>query len=240
MLAHQVKFVFRRRGEMLINIFRVTLWLIAVCVPMTGMAISVGTLTFSMPADNTFVAKRVLNNNPSARLYQISIVEIDRPGENETRARPTDGELLFAPRQLLLQPGEGDYFKFYYHGPQDNRERYYRVSFREIPTHSRTENRGARSSISADPIIIMETILVVRPREVHFEWHYDPLKGSVSNTGNTWFKLIVKPGCRSTEDEGETWYLRPGDTVQQKTLQKIGRKYLIYNEKFIGISDDCA
>ncbi len=35
-----------------------------------------------------------------------------------------DGELLFAPRQLALQAGESEYFKFYYHGPRDNRELY--------------------------------------------------------------------------------------------------------------------
>lgn len=95
MSVHQVKFVFRRRGEMLINIFRVALWLIAVGLPMTGMAISVGTLTFSMSADNTFVAKRVLNNNPSARLYQISIVAIDRPGRtNRALVQRTESSCL--------------------------------------------------------------------------------------------------------------------------------------------------
>lgn len=239
MLAHQAKFVFRRRGEMLINIFRVTLWLIALCLPMACMAISIGTLTFSLASDKTFVAKRVLNNNPSARLYQITIVGIDKPGEKESRARPADGELLFSPRQLTLQPGEGEYFKFYYHGPQDNRERYYRVSFREIPTHSRTGSRGAGGSVSADPIIIMETILVVRPRQVNFAWHFDPVTGSVSNTGNTWFKLIIKPGCQASEEEGDAWYLRPGDTVSRKLLQQPGRKYIIYNEKFIKLSDEC-
>ncbi len=66
----------------------------------------------------------------------MSVVGIDRPGGHEVRARPADGELLFAPRQLTLQAGESEYFKFYYHGPKDNRERYYRVSFREIPTRN--------------------------------------------------------------------------------------------------------
>ncbi|STR41403.1 CFA/I fimbrial chaperone [Klebsiella michiganensis] len=61
-----------------------------------------------------------------------------------------------------------------------------------------------------DPVVVMDTILVVRPREVRFKWAYDRAAGTVSNTGNTWFKLLIKPGCDTTEEEGDAWYLRPG------------------------------
>ncbi|MGQ7157369.1 fimbrial chaperone EcpE, partial [Escherichia coli] len=97
-----------------------------------------GNLTFSLPSETDFVSKRVVNNNKSARIYRIAISAIDSPGSSELRTRPVDGELLFAPRQLALQAGESEYFKFYYHGPRDNRERYYRVSFREVPTRNQT------------------------------------------------------------------------------------------------------
>ena len=82
------------------------------------------------------------------------------------RSRPADGELLFAPRQLTLQAGESEYFKFYYHGPKDNRERYYRVSFREIPTRNYVMRNQSGTEVSMDPVVVMDTILVVRPREV--------------------------------------------------------------------------
>ena len=49
----------------------------------------------------------------------------------------------------------------------------------------------------------MDTILVVRPRQVQFKWSFDKVTGTVSNTGNTWFKLLIKPGCDSTEEEGD-------------------------------------
>ncbi len=112
----------------------VLIGLLCLSFPFTAAAINVGTLTFAMDQDRSFTAKRVLNNNRSARLYQVSIRAIDRPGEREVRSRPADGELLFAPRQLTLQAGQAEYYKFFYRGPQDNRERYYRVSFREVPT----------------------------------------------------------------------------------------------------------
>lgn len=135
----------RRRGVTLIKLTLASLWLLA--APL-AQAISVGNLTFSLASDAEFAAKRVINNNKSARLYRVSVVGIDRPGGHEVRARPADGELLFAPRQLTLQAGESEYFKFYYHGPKDNRERYYRVSFREIPTRNLVMRAPAMSFAS--------------------------------------------------------------------------------------------
>lgn len=215
------------------------MWLFLLCLPTAGQAISVGSLTFSMASKDDFAAKRVLNNNKTARLYQISVTGIDRPGEKELHFHPTDGELLFSPRQLTLQAGEGEYFKFYYHGPQDDRERYYRVSFREIPTRNRIVRNTLGMAVSIDPVVVMDTILVVRPRQIHFKWGYDRQTGTVSNNGNTWFKLIIKPGCDTSEEDGDAWYLRPGDVVHQAALRQTGNNYIIYNDKFIKISNDC-
>lgn len=181
--------MFRRRGVTLTKAL-----LTAVCMlaaPLT-QAISVGNLTFSLPSETDFVSKRVVNNNKSARIYRIAISAIDSPGSSELRTRPVDGELLFAPRQLALQAGESEYFKFYYHGPRDNRERYYRVSFREVPTRNQTRRSPTGGEVSTEPVVVMDTILVVRPRQVQFKWSFDKVTGTVSNTGNTWFKLLIK------------------------------------------------
>lgn len=226
----------RRRGATLTKALLTVGCLLA--APL-AQAISVGNLTFSLPAEADFASKRVVNNNKSARLYGIAVSAIDRPGGSEVRSRPVDGELLFAPRQLVLQAGESEYFKFYYHGPRDNRERYYRVSFREIPTRNLTRRSPTGGEVSMEPVVVMDTILVVRPREVQFKWSFDKVAGTVSNTGNTWFKLLIKPGCDSTEEEGDAWYLRPGDVVSQPALRQPGNHYLVYNDKFIKISDTC-
>ena len=226
----------RRRGATLTKALLTVGCLLA--APL-AQAISVGNLTFSLPAEADFASKRVVNNNKSARLYRIAISAIDRPGGSEVRSRPVDGELLFAPRQLVLQAGESEYFQFYYPGPRDNRERYYRVSFREIPTRNLTRRSPTGGEVSMEPVVVMDTILVVRPREVQFKWSFDKVAGTVSNTGNTWFKLLIKPGCDSTEEEGDAWYLRPGDVVRQPALRQPGNHYLVYNDKFIKISDTC-
>ncbi|MBA7845599.1 fimbria/pilus periplasmic chaperone [Klebsiella sp. RHBSTW-00484] len=229
----------RRRGVTLINWLPTAFCLLALWASSAAQAISVGNLTFSLAADAEFAAKRVINNNKSARLYRVSIVAIDRPGGKEVRSRPADGELLFAPRQLTLQAGESEYFKFYYHGPKDNRERYYRVSFREIPSRNYVMRNPGGTEVSMEPVVVIDTILVVRPRQVQFKWFFDRAAGTVSNTGNTWFKLLIKPGCDTTEEEGDAWYLRPGDVVRQATLRQPGNHYIIYNDKFIKMTDDC-
>lgn len=227
----------RRRGA---TLTKALLTLSCLLAAPLAQAISVGNLTFSLPAEADFASKRVVNNNKSARLYRITVSAIDRPGGSEVRSRPVDGELLFAPRQLALQAGESEYFKFYYHGPRDNRERYYRVSFREIPTRNLTRRSPTGGEVSMEPVVVMDTILVVRPRQVQFKWSFDKAAGTVSNTGNTWFKLLIKPGCDSTEEEGDAWYLRPGDVVRQPALRQPGNHYLVYNDKFIKISDTCS
>lgn len=38
---------------------------------------------------------------------------------------------------------------------------------------------------------------------------------------------------------GDAWYLRPGDVVRQPALRQPGNHYLVYNDKFIKISDTC-
>lgn len=161
--------------------------------PFFANSIYVGNQTFSIDAESNMFSKLVINNNKSARLYRITIRAIDSPGISEVYSQPADGELLFAPRQMMLQPGESDFFKFYYHGPADDKERYYRVAFEEIPPQNRISKNANDSIISMAPIIVMDTILVVRPRKINFKWSLNHSKGEVANNGNTWFKALLKP-----------------------------------------------
>ena len=85
----------------------------------------------------------------------------------------------------------------------------------------------------------MDTILVVRPRQVQFKWSFDKVTGTVSNTGNTWFKLLIKPDViRPKRKAMHGIYVR-GDVVHQPELRQPGNHYLVYNDKFIKISDSC-
>lgn len=208
-------------------------------VPFFAQAIYIGNQTFSINAESKMFAKLVVNNNKSPRLYRITVRAIDTPGTSEVYFQPADGELLFAPRQMMLQPGESDFFKFYYHGPADDKERYYRIAFEEIPPQNRTSTNAKDSMISMMPVIVMDTILVVRPRKVDFKWFLDHSGGEVANKGNTWFKLLLKPGCGAIEDASTTWYLRPGDVLNSGHIRKAGEIFILYNDTFIKIHDEC-
>lgn len=207
--------------------------------PKLSEAISVGDLTFSIPADSYYLTKKIDNQNNSARLYQLSVIAIDKPGQHEKVSEPVAGELLYAPRQVILSAGQSEYFKFYYHGPADNHERYYRVLFREIPTQNNLNYKNKNSSITLDPVIVLSTILVVRPRKIDFNWQLDKQIGKVTNTGNTWFRLISKPSCFANEQQSQSWYLLPGESITSLSLTKKGDKYIIYNDKFIQIASGC-
>ena len=102
----------------------------------------------------------------------------------------------------FTEAGQGEYFKFYYHGPQDNRERYYRVSFRKFPPkpHCRT---AAGGSVGIDPVVVMETIMGGTPAAGASSNGPSIGGGKRQQQRQYWFKLLIKPGCDATEEEGE-------------------------------------
>ncbi|CAM3652013.1 fimbria/pilus periplasmic chaperone [Rahnella bruchi] len=202
-------------------------------------AINVGSMTFSLESDARFVSKRVVNNNSGARLYQVSVTQINRPGETEISSRAADGELLFSPRQLTLQAGQSEYYKFYYHGPQDSTERYFRILFREIPTSLLNSVKRKNSDIRLDPVVEMSTILVVRPRNADFRWRYDEQSRQISNPGNTFFRLIIKPTCDSNDEDSASYYMRPGDSLKLEEKDLNYPKLIVYNNKFIPLDKFC-
>lgn len=95
------------------------------------------------------------------------------------------------------------------------------------------------AGVNLEPIVVMDTILVVRPRQINFAYRLDAQRGTLTNTGNTYFKFLLKPGCNSTDEEGVTEYLRPGDTLTHPGIRLKGQKFIIYNDKFISVDRSC-
>ncbi|WP_312688683.1 hypothetical protein [Kosakonia sp.] len=221
------------------NSFKNIFLLMILILPKPSQAIYAGNLTFSMAPEKSVVSKYIVNNNVSARLYRVTVFGIDKPGANEIRTPVFPGELLYTPKQLVLQPSEGDFFKFQYNGPHDDKERYYRAIFYEISPENRNIARTATSSVGMMPVVVLDTVLVVRPRKINFKWAYNRTNGTFKNTGNTWFKLLIKPFCTSTEEEGESWYLRPGDILRLPALKHASSTIIIYDERFIKTNNLC-
>lgn len=194
---------------------------------------------FDMAADKSFISKRVFNDSHKQNIYSISAVKIDKPGPGgERRQAIEEGELLFAPLNFSLAPDAGEFFKIFYRGPQDDKERYYRVQFTEMPiTLFPERNRGKKSE--AIPAIALETILVVRPRKMNLHYMLDEQKGVLENTGNTFFKIIVQKGCNSTDDEATVRYILPGETYRSPELKAQNKKFIVALQKYIPVGSGC-
>ncbi len=140
----------RRRGATLTKALLTVGCLLA--APL-AQAISVGNLTFSLPAEADFASKRVVNNNKKRAAVPHRRQRHRSPGRQRSPLPAGGWRTAVRPRQLVLQAGESEYFKFYYHGPRDNRERYYRVSFREIPTRNLTRRSPTGGEVSMEPVV---------------------------------------------------------------------------------------
>ena len=128
-------------------------------------------------------------NDTSVRQnYTVSLIQVDVPKEHGKETEIKDGEVMFSPKQLTLESGERAGFKFYYTGPHDSKERYYRVKFTETPLQARVVmSKGQR--IQSDVVVSLEAILIVRPWTRHFDYTFS--NGVVSNTGNTGLNMSL-------------------------------------------------
>lgn len=175
-------------------------------------------IIYEMPSDKSFISKRIYNDSQKQNLYSIGAVKIDKPGPGgENRSAIAEGELLFTPLNFSLAPQASEFFKIFYRGPQDDKERYYRILFREMPITLFTERNQGKGG-QALPVIAMDTILVVRPRKMNLAYTIDEANGTLKNTGNTFLKSSYT-GCNSTDDEATMRYVLPGETSRSSELK---------------------
>lgn len=150
---------------------------------------------YEMPSDKAFISKRIYNDSQKQNLYSIGAVKIDKPGPGgENRSAIAEGELLFTPLNFSPAPQASEFFKIFYRGPQDDKERYYRILFREMPITLFTERNQGKGG-QALPVIAMDTILVVRPRNINLAYTIDEANGTLKNTGNTFLKSSYTKGA---------------------------------------------
>lgn len=222
------------------SIKRIKLLLISGVLPITqSFAIEIDSYIDEIPATASFISKAVYNNSQSNNLYRISIQKIDRPSSRFEKELPLDaGEILYAPQKLMIQRDEQNYFKIFYHGPEDQQERYYRVNFVESPFNL-YETPNAQKSSVVFPSIGLSTILIVRPRQLKLAYQLDEKKGTIQNTGNTFFKLIIHQGCEGSEATARQLYMLPGESYQHTSLKQPNRKYILATQRYIPLGQAC-
>lgn len=189
-------------------------------VSFSSLAINVGDITSIMTADQNALSKEIINTTDSARYVSVTVKRLSSPLPDGTEMQfETSGELLSTPASLIL-PGEAkDVFRFFYKGPEDGKERYYRLQWVDEPVSESASTKAGKAAIATASAEI-GTILVVAPRKERFEYGRDG--DVITNKGNVSFRVIAYGACKeASQDRGrgcrERYYVMPGTKIR---LQK--------------------
>ena len=178
-------------------------------IPGISQAINVGAVTTFIDADSQEIAKQIENGRDQARVVTITVTRISSAEEGgEEIPMEVDGELMLSPSRLMLPANAKNNVRFFYKGPQDGKERYYRIRWLDTALSmddQRNERRQAVATTSAQ----IGTILVVTPRQQQFA--YDLKEDILTNKGNASYRTMAYGPClKSKELCKETYYDLPG------------------------------
>ncbi|WP_034943862.1 EcpB family pilus assembly chaperone [Erwinia oleae] len=209
-------------------------------IPFPLKAIDVGEVTsFIFPTTHA-VAKEIKNTAHSARMVSVEVARLSSPqkGGNIIQTETPD-ELLMTPSRILLQPQSSDIVRFYYNGPNDDKERYYRIYWTEQALTDDSVSSSQKNAIATTSVRI-GTILVVTPRQENFSWKFTGEK--VINNGNVSFRLIAygpclhpkngQPECREKHN------IMPGDNrafTRVDVKRKQSRIAIWHGNEFISV-----
>lgn len=204
------------------------------------LAIDFGAMNLVMENDQSYLTRKITNNSSSSKIYRISVKKITNPKEDGKEEPLIPGELLFSPSRLVLPPHQANYMKFYYKGPADNQERYYRVEIIESSTAQNNENSAADLLSSLEVNISLQPVLVIRPRKINMQYIIDTRKGMIENTGNTFFEVILKNSCTQQEVDADSKFLLAGEIYFNEKLKSTENPIIInYNDSFINANKAC-
>lgn len=206
-------------------------------------AINVGAITSIMAPDQNVIAKEVINTVEDARLVSLNVERISSPREGgKVIPMESKQEIMATPSNLIL-PGHGkEIFRVFYSGPKDNKERYYRLVWRDNPVAEEGLSK-TRKAASATTSATISTILVVTPRQDNFNYQYRD--GVVYNIGNSSFRVVAFGPCKqpqASEDRNkgcrERYYVMPGLGVHLKFVDINNQKLSVgiwHNEDYINV-----
>ncbi|MDX7756126.1 fimbria/pilus periplasmic chaperone [Aeromonas hydrophila] len=203
-------------------------------------AIDIGAATTVMAPSDDFLAKTVTNNNMTTKVYEVKVRKTTNPTASGQAMEMPAGELLYSPKRFVLSAGQQQNVKVFYKGVADHQERYYWLTFIESPTAQLATQEDSKATGTQEMKVKLQSILVVRPRQVRFEYQLNPGGTSIINTGNTFFEFMVKRGCEQPESEADSKYLLPGETYQNPRIGQAGnQKLIVYQSRFIRVGKDC-
>ncbi len=128
--------------------------------------------------------------------------------------------------------------RFFYKGPADEKERYYRIVWFDQALSDAQRDNANRSAVATASARI-GTILVVAPRQANYHFQY--ANGSLTNTGNATLRILAYGPCLKAangKECKENYYLMPGKSrrfTRVDTADNKGRVALWQGDKFIPV-----
>lgn len=202
-------------------------------------AVYFNSIIYDMDDSKDFIARSVINDTKKTNLYTLSAYKISRPGNGlEPPVNNIARDLVWSPLKFTVQPNGREYFKLYYRGPKDDVERYYRVIFRETPV-TLFPWRAEQKKMDFIPVVSMSTILIVRPRKTHLRYEIDEQSGTIKNTGNTFFRVILQKGCNGDDESSTQFYMLPGEIWKGAEAKSGNKKFIVALGKYHHLGSGC-
>lgn len=209
------------------------------CAIMPALALDVGDISSFMNSDASVLSKEIKNTTESGRLINIHVERLSSPLEGgSVIPMDTQDEVLLTPASLLLPAKSRDVIRFFYKGPGDSKERYYRIVWFDQAL-SDAQRDSARRSAVATASARIGTILVVAPRKADYRYQY--ANGTLVNTGNATLRILAYGPCLKPADGKEckeNYYLMPGKErrfTRVNVADKKGRVALWQGEQFVPV-----
>ena len=122
-------------------------------------------------------------------------------------------------------------FPLFYKGPEDDKERYYRLQWIDEPVSESAATKAGKAA-TATASAEIGTILVVAPRNERF--NYSRQDDLIINTGNVSFRVIAYGVCKDpAQDRGrgcrERYYVMHGTKIRlQKAMYQTAALVLAF------------
>ncbi|MCW9445982.1 EcpB family pilus assembly chaperone [Klebsiella oxytoca] len=208
-------------------------------LPPPALALDVGDISSFIHSDSSTLSKEIRNSTDSGRLINIRLERLSSPDQSgKVIPMESEGEMLLTPASLLMPAQSSDVVRFFYKGPTDDRERYYRIVWTDAALSDAPANSAARSAVATASARI-GTILVVAPRKVNYHWQHN--NDVLVNIGNATLRIIAYGPClKQTEQKEckENYFLMPGQSrkfTYVDVAHKKGHIALWQGEDFVPV-----
>lgn len=190
--------------------------------PMVAGAMEISDITVVTSSKTGQAVVHAKNDEGRATLLSVGVVQVDSPYENgnEVSVDPAaSNDIRFTPARSLVPAGQTVPVRFFYQGPKDDKERYYKVSWASTGVGMNVKKNDTDKKADVQFSSVIRTILVVPPAQQNFSYSYN--RDSVLNDGNISFQALIYGPCKpgvNNDAEGN------GNVCQEKYWVGPGRK----------------